>query len=205
MKRGDLETILQKKLVQDYDLVAPQNDAYNLPIYSDKVFDFLKPAGVLVPIVERDGDLNLILTRRSAKLAEHSGQVAFPGGRKDAEDFDLKQTALREAHEEIGLEEKYVDVIGAGDNYQTNSGYVVKPILGFVEPRANFRKNEGEVADIFEIPFSYAFDVKNQKQEFFKNAGETRYYYAINYDGHFVWGVTAAIIRMLSIRIFGDK
>jgi 8-oxo-dGTP pyrophosphatase MutT (NUDIX family) len=204
MRLTEWKTLLQANLLQDFTPDTQKNTQFNMPIYIDFKHDELKPAAVLVPLVWRHGDLNVIMTMRTAHLTNHAGQIAFPGGRMDKEDVDLKYTALREADEEIGLNGEYVKILGAGDTYQTNTGFLVKPVIGLVAPEAPLQKNDYEVEEIFEIPLSFLLDRNNHREEFFERSGMRRSYFVIEYDRHYVWGVTAAIIRMLSLRILGE-
>lgn len=204
MRPLEWKNLLQKNLLQDFTPDSEQNTRFNLPIYVDFKHKDLKPAAVLVPLIWRGGELHAILTMRTAHLTNHAGQIAFPGGRMDPEDNDLMETALREAEEEIGLGREYVKILGSGDTYQTNTGFLVRPILGLVAPEATMQKNDFEVEEIFEIPFSFLLDKNNHREEFFERGGIRRSYFVIEYGRHYVWGVTAAIIHMLGLRILGE-
>lgn len=204
MRLEEWKNLLQANLLQDFTPDTQKNTKFDMPIYVDFKHDELKPAAVLIPLVWRRGDLNAILTMRTAHLTNHAGQIAFPGGRMDKEDIDLKHTALREADEEIGLKGEYVKILGSGDTYQTNTGFLVRPVLGLVAPEVSLQKNDFEVEEIFEIPFSFLLDKNNHREEFFERGGMRRSYFVIEYDRHYVWGVTAAIIRMLGARILGE-
>ena len=121
-------------------------------------------AAVLAPLVLRPDGLNVILTRRSDELRSHSGQVAFPGGRAEAGETPA-QTALREAHEEIGLEPGFVRLAGLGDRYDSGSGYSITPVVGFVTPGFTLNPDPGEVAEVFETPNSIHINPTNHQPQ----------------------------------------
>ena len=123
----------------------------------------LTPAAVLIALVERDHGLSVILTRRADTLRRHTGQVALPGGRRDPGETPW-QTALREAHEEIGLEPGFVSVVGLSTPYRTGTGYLITPVVGFVRPGFTLTANPDEVADIFETPFGFLMDPANLEE-----------------------------------------
>lgn len=160
-------------------------------------------AAVLVPLVQREHGLSVILTRRADALRRHSGQVAFPGGRADPGETP-PVTALREAHEEIGLHPDLVSLAGLSTPYQTGTGYIVTPVVGFVEPGFSLRPNPQEVADIFETPFGFLMDPSNHEERFheFPN-GERRRFYAMSYEDRLIWGATAGMLRALYDRLYG--
>ncbi len=164
----------------------------------------LSPAAVLMGLVQRPQGLNVIHTRRADALRRHSGQVAFPGGREEPGETPL-QTALREAQEEIGLSPQFVRPIGLGDRYLTGSGYAVTPVVAFIEPGFHLRADPGEVAEIFETPFSFLMNPENHERRVWSQAGlPDRHYYAMPHDGHMIWGVTAGMLRTLYERMFGE-
>jgi len=161
------------------------------------------PAAVLIGLVEREQGLNVLLTRRSDNLRSHTGQVALPGGRQDPGERPW-QTALREAHEEVGLEPHFVNLAGLSTPYQTGSGYLITPVVGFVRAGFTLRPNPGEVADIFETPFGFLMDPANyEEQERELPTGEKRRFYATTHDERYIWGATAGILRALYERLYG--
>ncbi|MDB5479804.1 MAG: MutT/nudix family protein [Caulobacteraceae bacterium] len=164
----------------------------------------LKDAAVLVALVERPAGLSVILTRRADTLRSHTGQVAFPGGRCDPGETPWA-TALREAHEEIGLEPSQVTLAGLSSPYRTGTGYHVVPVVGFVTPPFTLSPNPDEVADIFETPFLFLMDPANYEQRQGKSpAGEERRFYAITWEDRLVWGATAGMLRALHDRLEGE-
>ncbi|HWA62804.1 MAG TPA: CoA pyrophosphatase [Caulobacteraceae bacterium] len=163
----------------------------------------LKPAAVLVPLVERAEGLTVLLTRRADTLRKHTGQVAFPGGRCDPGEM-VWQTALREAEEEIGLDPGLVSLAGLSTPYRTGTGYHVTPVVGFVAPTFDLKPNPDEVADIFETPFGFLMDPANHEQHDRETpAGDRRRFYAMTWGEQFIWGATAGMLRALYDRLYG--
>ena len=161
------------------------------------------PAAVLVALVEREQGLSVILTRRSDALRKHSGQVAFPGGRADPGETP-PITALREAHEEIGLLPELVSLAGLSTPYRTGTGYLVTPVVGFVEPGFTLTANPDEVADIFETPFGFLMNPANHEERFYDLPdGGRRRFYAMSYEDRLIWGATAGMLRALYDRLYG--
>lgn len=163
----------------------------------------LAAAAVLVPLVERPQGLSVLLTRRSDTLRNHSGQVAFPGGRCDPGETPWG-TALREAQEEVGLDPAFVRLAGLGDPYETVTRYVVTPVVGFVRPGFVVSPAEAEVAEVFEVPFAWLMDAANHElREGVAPDGTPRRYYVMPHDGRMIWGATAGMLRALHDRLFG--
>lgn len=163
--------------------------------------DDLIPAAVLVPLVVRDGDLTVLLTRRTEHLDRHAGQISFPGGRADPGDGSALQTALRETEEEIGLHRSLIKVIGELDQYIVGTGYLVNPIIGMIEPPFNLTPHTGEVAEIFEVPLEYLVNPKNHGRAEREFNGVRRHYFYIDYQNYHIWGATAGMLRNLSERL----
>jgi len=161
----------------------------------------LKPAAVLVALVEREEGLGVLLTRRSDTLRRHTGQVAFPGGRCDPGET-VWQTALREAQEEIGLDRSFVTPIGYLDLYMTTLGYRIVPVIARVAPGFALTLNESEVDAVFEVPLGFLMDQNNVERHSRDWQGMTRHYYAITFGERYIWGVTAGILRNLHDRIY---
>ena len=156
-------------------------------------------ASVLIPVVTRDRP-TLLLTERTTHLSTHSGQVAFPGGRRDDTDTDAAHTALREAQEEIGLEPHWVEVIGQLPTYTTGSQFIITPVVGLVSPEHQLTLNEYEVADAFEVPLDYLMNPAHHRRHALELAsGARREWFSMPYmDGaseRFVWGATAGMLR----------
>lgn len=164
----------------------------------------LIPAAVLVPVVERESGLTVLLTQRTAHLHDHAGQVAFPGGRCQKEDESPIFTALRETEEEIGLTPARIEVLGVLPDYRTGTGFRVTPVVGLVKPPFELRLDSFEVAEVFETPLEFLLDPANHQRHSVETGGVLRHYYAMPYRGYFIWGATAGMIVTLHRRLFGD-
>jgi 8-oxo-dGTP pyrophosphatase MutT (NUDIX family) len=163
----------------------------------------LAAAAVLVPLVEHEEGVTVLLTRRADTLRSHTGQVALPGGRCDPGETPW-QTALREAHEEIGLDPALVTVAGLSSPYQTGSGFDITPVVGFVKPGFTLTPNPAEVADIFEAPFAFLMNPENhERRSMTASDGALRQFYAMPYQQQLIWGATAGMLRALYERLFG--
>ena len=155
------------------------------------------PAAVLVPVVNRPEGLTLLLTQRSADLPDHPGQISFPGGRVEADDATLAHAALRETAEEVGLAAERIDILGQLANYETVTGYVVTPVVGWVEPPFTLNADPVEVADVFEVPLAFVLDPANQQRQFRMQGDLRRDFWAIPWRDRYIWGATAAMLLIL--------
>ncbi len=163
----------------------------------------LIPAAVLVGLVEREGGLSVILTRRADTLLRHTGQIAFPGGRCDDGETPWA-AALREAREEIGLDPDLVTLAGLSTAYRTGTGFHVTPVVGFVAAGFKPAPNPEEVADVFETPFGFLMDPANhEEREHETPAGVRRRFYAMTWEDRLIWGATAGMLRALYDRLYG--
>jgi 8-oxo-dGTP pyrophosphatase MutT (NUDIX family) len=157
------------------------------------------PAAVLIAITDR-AEPGVILTLRREHMRTHAGQVAFPGGRLDPGE-DAVAAALREAHEELGLEPSAAEVIGEMERYRTVTDYLVTPVIAVVPPDLPLYPHEHEVADWFEAPLEHLLDPANQQRRSALFRGRERHYYEIDWNGRRIWGATAAMIVNLSRRL----
>ena len=161
-----------------------------------------KPASVLVPIVDRDAP-TVLLTHRTPDLSSHASQVAFPGGKIDPNDESPVAAALREAKEEVGLSPMLVEPIGYLDLYLTFSGFRILPTVARVKPDFTLTLNPGEVAEAFEVPLDFLMNPANHERKSRDWKGIAREYYAMPFGDHYIWGITAGILRNLHDRIYG--
>ncbi len=159
-------------------------------------------AAVLVALVQRQ-EMHVLLTQRSASLSNHSGQIAFPGGRQDPEDRDINDTALREAWEEVGLARERVEIIGRLPEYATGSGFEVTPIVGLVQPPFHLQANPGEVDEVFEVPLSFLMNPAHHRWQQLDTPEFSRRWLSMPYEDpesgseRFIWGATASMLRNL--------
>jgi 8-oxo-dGTP pyrophosphatase MutT (NUDIX family) len=160
-----------------------------------------RPAAVLLPIVDRPQGLTILLTLRASDLRAHSGQVAFPGGKIDAGETP-REAALREAREEIGLEEQFIEPLGWLDPYLTGTGFRIAPLVALVEPSFALRVNKLEVDEVFETPFAFLMAPANHRLDEREWQGRRRRFYAMSHDGRYIWGATAGILRNLYEKLF---
>jgi len=168
------------------------------------------PAAVLVPLVLREGLPSVLLTERAGHLRTHSGQIAFPGGRVDAEDPSIRHAALREAQEEIGLAPEHVQVLGELPVYVTGTAFQVTPVVALVSPAMALQPNPDEVADVFEVPLDFLMNPAHHRWHAFEWEGQSRRWCSMPYlqprngpagEGdnveRFIWGATAGMLRNL--------
>lgn len=157
------------------------------------------PAAVLVPLVDHPQGPTVLLTRRGRDLRHHAGQVSFPGGQIEAEDADPAAAALREAHEEIGLEARFVSVIGYLPDHVVISGFRVTPVVARVAPGFELHIERQEVDAVFEAPLAYVFDTRNQRprRHRFRGTSVEIELPDILYGEHNIWGATAGMLVTL--------
>lgn len=159
----------------------------------------LRPAAVLMAVTDRP-EPGVLLTHRPEGMPSHPGQVAFPGGKFEPGE-DAVAAALREAHEELGIEREQVRVIGEADSFVTGSGYALTPVLGLIPPDLPLRPDPREVASWFEAPLRFVLDQRNHRRKVGMFAGHERPYTEIEWQGHRIWGITAGILSNLSHRL----
>ncbi len=194
-----------------FEIPAGLTDPSVIPVTGDKGTDRMleilarekpiRPAAVLIPIVDHPQP-TVLLTQRAAHLNDHAGQISFPGGKIDATDASPLQTALREAEEEIGLGQEFIDPIGYLDLYGSSFGFRILPTVARVRPGFDLRINHTEVDDAFEVPLSFLMDPANHQIHSKDFRGIERSYYAMPFAERYIWGATAGILRVLYERIY---
>jgi len=186
----------------DPNLVPPSGDAG-----TDRMLQILaheqpiRPAAVLIPIVDHP-EPTVLLTQRSPHLADHAGQIAFPGGKIDATDASPRDAALREAEEEVGLDRSFVDPLGYLGVYGTSFGFRILPTVARVRPGFSLQINRSEVDDAFEVPLAFLMNPTNHQLHAKEFRGVERTYYAMPFAERYIWGATAGILRVLYERIY---
>ena len=165
------------------------------------VRETLTPASVLIPIVARAPDLTVIFTRRATHLQDHSGQVSFPGGRVAELDASAEATALRETREEIGLDPARIELLGRMPDYHTRTGYRITPVVGIITPPFALQPDANEVEEVFEVPLDFLLDPANHQRRARLWQGELRWFFAMPYQQHYIWGATAGMLVNLARRL----
>ena len=187
--------------VERYDADATPASDHDLNPEIALPIDGLAPAAVLVALIERPEGLTVLFTQRADQLRQHAGQIAFPGGGAEAGEAPW-ETALREAHEEVGLDPALVRVAGLAKPYRTITGFHIVPVVGFVAQPPAFTPNAGEVADLFEVPFAHLMDPANhERRHRTLPPGPPRWYWAIAWQDRLIWGATASMVRGLYDRL----
>ncbi len=185
-----------EKILERFALVAPVPPQASFEASGQGVLK--KEAAVLVGLVQRQ-EVTVLLTQRAAHLNTHSGQVAFPGGKVDPDDSSAEAAALREAHEEVGLEDHHIQVLGRLSPLETGTAFRITPIVALIDPSHEIKVNVNEVAQVFEVPLSYLMNPAHHRRHRLEHQGQVREWYSMPYQigdqEHFIWGVTAAMIR----------
>lgn len=187
---ADRQTILvdEPPRRSDFDLNPDAREAFT---------DKKRPAAILIPVIDRRPEATVLLTQRPTHMRAHPGQISFPGGRMEEGDASPAHTALRETHEETGIDPHYVEILGFLESYQTSTGFRVAPAVGIVAPGFTLDPDPVEVAEAFEVPLSFLMDAGNHELHSRPWRGTRRYYYAIPYGERYIWGATAGMLRNL--------
>jgi 8-oxo-dGTP pyrophosphatase MutT (NUDIX family) len=152
-------------------------------------------AAVLIPLVFKEGEWYVVVTQRTQTVEHHKGQISFPGGACDLDDVDLQATALRETYEEIGISPEMVDVLGALDDFQTITGFVVTPFIGLIPYPLDYQPNGHEVEAVVEVPLSFLRDPANlrvEQREYLGNSFDVLFW---DYGPYTIWGATAHMLK----------
>ena len=190
--------------MHDMNRPAPRSDD-DLNRHLGATFDAVpspRAAAVLVPVIKREDELSILLTRRTDDMPSHPGQVAFPGGKIDPDDDGPVAAALRETEEETGLDRQFVETCGFLDAYQTRTGFRICPVVALVTPGFSLQPEAGEVAEIFEVPLSFLMNPANHQRHGREWQGKKRWFYAMPYGRHYIWGATAGMMRNLYDRVY---
>jgi 8-oxo-dGTP pyrophosphatase MutT (NUDIX family) len=164
----------------------------------------MREAAVLIPIIKRDDGLTVLFTKRTDHLANHPGQISFPGGHREEHDETPDHAALRETEEEVGLPTSYVQVIGRLNDYITRTGFRVTPVVGLVDVPFPVKPDPYEVAEVFEVPLAFLMDQSNHKKCSRIFMEKERFFWAMPYDEYYIWGATAGMLRNFYEFLQGD-
>ncbi|MES2488709.1 MAG: CoA pyrophosphatase [Pseudomonadota bacterium] len=198
-----LEQKLRAALADTSDAAPRPMSAFELPFKMEKILTpalmrSLRPAAVLVPVIQRPSGYTVLLTRRADHLRSHKGQISFPGGRRDEEDVSVAANALREAQEEVALPPESVEVIGYLDDYPTITRYLVTPVVGIVSGEPPLYPHEAEVAELIEVPLEMVLSPDSYERKFFMQSGLKVPFFELNFGSHRIWGATAGMLWNLS-------
>lgn len=178
---------------------------YDLNPQSARADGTLREAAVLVPVIAHAEGATVLLTRRADALTSHSGQIAFPGGRLDPGET-AAAAALREAMEEVALDPDCVDVLGFAEPYETVTGFLVTPVVGWIGSAPSLSASPDEVAELFETPWNFLMDLANHRRDSFQPLeGPARHFWAMPWQDRYIWGATAGIIRGLHARLYPES
>ncbi len=164
----------------------------------------LRSSAVLIPLLEGD-PWKVLFTKRTETLSQHKGQICFPGGSRDPEDADLLATAMRELHEELGIEQEDVEILGDLDDYVTVSDFVIRPFVGVLPRQYPYRVNQAEIAELLEVPLPFFLGPKNCRREWRVRRNHSGWVYFYDYGKHTIWGTTAQIVKSFVDLVFQEE
>ncbi len=199
--------LLQERLARTrapedpFDVVMPPGSERWPELVRERIARTLRPAGVLVPVIDRSDGLSVLLTRRSIALPQHAGQVSFPGGRMEPDDADILATALRETHEEVGIPPHAIAVVGYLPPMPTVTGYAVTAVVGLVNDDISLQIDRTEVEYAFEVPLAFLLDRRNERALEREYRGRRIPTVEFHYGGERIWGATAHILVELRKRL----
>ncbi len=184
----------REDLLRRIDALARNTDTMAHPLWHADCEPERTAAAVLVPIIDDATGLTVLLTRRSARLDHHPGQISFPGGRREADDASPVATALRETREEIGLEAENIRVLGGMDRIHSNSGFCIIPVIALVRSGCRLKLDRLEVDEVFTAPLGFFLQEANYKRGSITYNGERHVFHELHYQGRRIWGITAGIL-----------
>lgn len=158
----------------------------------------LKPAAVLVPIIDNPNELAVLFTQRTNHLKHHAGQISFPGGQMEASDKNLEETAMREAEEEVGLRREQITIIGSLPRVISSTSFLVTPFVGLISPPIKLQLDTSEVAETFSVPLAFLLNPNNHKKQLYTQNHQNSEVYVIEYQNYKIWGMTAKILVDMS-------
>ena len=156
-----------------------------------------RQAAVLIPVVDRDNGPTVLFTKRSESLPTHAGQISFPGGKMEASDAHVMETALRETREEVGIGQTYIEPIGFLNDYLTATAFRISPLVAIIREGFTIEPDANEVDEVFEVPFAHLMNSANHEIHTREFRGAQRMFYAMPYEERFIWGATAGMLRNL--------
>jgi 8-oxo-dGTP pyrophosphatase MutT (NUDIX family) len=179
---------------------------FQLSILNDSLHQYqhhttLKPAAVLIALIEENKQLSVVLTKRASHLKHHPGQISCPGGKMEDFDAGFVSAAIREAEEEIGLNSDNINIVGQLLPYETISGYVVTPIIAFIDKKQNYVIDENEVAEIFHVPLQHFLNVSNHYTVTIERHRKPFSIHFMPFEHHNIWGATAVMLKDLAIQL----
>ena len=186
------------------DVVMPPGSERWPDFVRERIAETLRPAGVLIPVMERDAGLSVLLTQRSAELKHHAGQVSFPGGRMEEHDRDIVHAALRETHEEVGIPPAAINIVGYLPPMPTITGYAVTAVVGLVADGVSLRIDRTEVEYAFEVPLAFLLDRRNERSLEREYQGRRVPTVEFHYAGERIWGATAHLLIELRKRLIKE-